>query len=129
MKKKIAMLLSCIMLLGMAMQVDAAGTLDDCIISISCESNGVGITFETTATEVADEIGCMDIVLEEKINGSWRDINLQDCYRTNDWSYTGSAVYTGAVKGRTYRAHCTHYAVWGGTKVTRYNSVGEMVYN
>lgn len=128
-KKKVALVLSIIMVLGMTLQANAAGTLYNCQIWISCKSNGVGIEFETHATEEADEIGCKNIVLEENVNGSWRTININGGYETNDRYYGSGAVYTGAVKGRSYRASCTHYAVFAGTTVTLSTSTGTMVYN
>ncbi len=133
MKKKLAIILSVVMVLGMAMQVNAAGkslgTLTDCYISISSASNGVRVVFNTYSTTSADEIGCKDIVLQEKVNGGWRDIDINGGYERNSSSYGASAVYTGAVEGRTYRAYCTHYAKYGNTTKTLYNETGEMVYN
>lgn len=130
-----ALLLAVVMLLGMNSQAMAAGNdsnvgeLSGCFIRISCRSNGVGITFTTSVTDKADEIGCKDIVLEEKIGNTWVPINISGGYETNSYDYDGGAVYTGAVKGRTYRAHCTHYARWGSTTKELPNSIGEMVYN
>lgn len=129
MRKKLALILSVIFVMGMALQVEAAGSLFDCQIGIVCMSDGVGIDFVTNATEEANEIGCRDIILEEKVNGQWREIKISDGSIKNDRFYSGTAVYKGAVKGRTYRAHCTHYAIWGNTTSTLYNSTGEMVYN
>lgn len=105
------------------------GSLSDCSISISGTSSGVQIVLSTDATEKADEIGCKDIVIQEKVNGVWRDINVDDCHITNDRHFGGSATYTNAVKGRTYKAHCTHYAKWDGTTKTLYNETSTFVYN
>lgn len=133
MKKRIAVVLSLIFLLGMTLQANAAGTnvglLSDCYISIGAAENGVRVIFETNSTTDADEIGCKDIVLQEKVNGGWRDIDINGGYERNSSSYGASAVYTGAVEGRTYRAYCTHYAKYGNTTKTLYNETGEMVYN
>ena len=101
MKKKLALVLSVIMVLGMTLQANAAGSLYDCQIRIGCESNGVGIDFETLATETANEIGCRNIILEEKINGTWREISINGGYAKDDNYYGGSAVYTGAVKEKS----------------------------
>lgn len=131
MKKRIALCLALIFIMGMTLQVNAAnsGTLSECILSISCEDNGVGISFSEAASTNADEIGCRDIVLEEKIGSSWKEINVSGGSKKGSSTYVASAVYTGAVKGRTYRAHCTHYAVFNGEEKTLYSSTGEMVYN
>lgn len=133
MKKRIAVVMSLIFLLGMSMQASAAennvGLLYNCIISVGIAENGVRVAFETHSTTEADEIGCKDIVLQEKVNGVWRDIDINGGYKRNSSSYGGSAVYTGAVEGRTYRATCTHYAKYGSTTKTLENETGEMVYN
>ena len=121
------------MLMGMTLQVNAnertVGNLTDCTISIGNASNGIRVAFTTDSTTTADEIGCKDIVLQEKVNGDWRDIDINGGYERNSSSYGASAVYTGAVEGRTYRAYCTHYAKYGNTTKTLYNETGEMVYN
>lgn len=133
MKKKIISWLALIMLIGATLQVNAneraVGYLTDCTISIGGASNGVRVAFTTDSTTTADEIGCKDIVLQEKVNGSWRNITINGGSESNSSSYGASAVYTGAVKGRTYRAYCTHYAKYGSTTKTLYNETGEMVYN
>lgn len=131
MKKRIAICLALIFVMGMTLQVNAANpaVLSDCILSISCEDNGVGISVSEEASTRADEIGCRDVVLEEKVGSSWREITINGSYETNSLTHGASAVYTGAVKGRTYRAHCTHYAVFDGVEKTLYSSTGEMVYN
>lgn len=133
MKKKITLLLITLLIMGFGIQVSAkeksVGALTDCELWIGCENNGVRITFLSNSTTTADEIGCKDIVLQEKVNGSWRNITINGGSESNSSSYGASAVYTGAVKGRTYRAYCTHYAKYGSTTKTLYNETGEMVYN
>ncbi len=131
MKKRIALCLVFILMMGMTMQANAAsGTLSDCVLSISCASNGVRVSFSEEATTKADTIGCKEIVLEEKTGPfSWRQIDIQGGYSTNSMEYGGSATYTGAQKGKTYRATCVHYAVFGSQTVTLKGSTGEMVYN
>lgn len=133
MRKRLSFIISVIFIMGCVLQTNASerivGSLTDCDISISCESNGVGIVYNTFSTTEADEIGCKDIVLQEKVNGVWRDIDINGGYERNSSSYGGSAVYTGAVEGRTYRATCTHYAKYGSTTKTLENETGEMVYN
>lgn len=133
MKKRIALLLVLMLLLGISIQSYAAegssGTLVNCSISISSASNGVRIIVNTLSTTSANEIGAKDIVLQEKVNGSWKNINISGGSNNNSDSYGMSAVYTGAVKGRTYRAYCTHYAKFGSTTKTSKSSTGEMVFN
>lgn len=131
MKKRIALCLALILMMGMTLQANAAtAALSNCILSISCAENGVRVSFSESATAYADKIGCRDIVLEEKISSSkWKEINVDGSCETNSLSHGASGIYTGAVKGKTYRAHCTHYAIFDGEETTLYSSTGEMVYN
>ncbi len=131
MKKKILAILAMIMMLAMSIQVSAAeiGSLSDSSISLGIASNGLRIICETNSTTRADEIGVKNIVLEEKVNGIWRSIDIAGGSESNSYTYMGSVVYTNAVKGRSYRAHCTHYAKYGSTTKTLYGEVGPIVYN
>ena len=133
MKKYFALMLSIILVLACSFQVSASerssGALGTCYITVSGTTSGIRVTFETNATASADKIGCKDIVLQEKVNGVWKAINIAEGYATGTSTYSGSAVYTSAVAGRTYRAYCTHYATWGSTTKTLSNSSGELVYN
>lgn len=131
MKKKILAILAMIMMLAMSIQVSAAeiGSLSDSSISLGIASNGLRIICETNSTTRADEIGVKNIVLEEKVNGIWRSIDIAGGSESNSYTYMGSVVYTNAVKGRSYRAHCTHYAKYGSITKTLYGEVGPIVYN
>ena len=104
--------------------------LSACEIGIGITSNGLSISFDTTATQRADEIGVKNVVLQEKTwYGGWRDIQMSNYYTNNsDW-YAIDIVYTGATKGTTYRVKCTHYAKFGSTELTLDNTSSELVYN
>lgn len=133
MKKRITVLLVFVLLMGLSTEAIAAerstGSLSTYDISVSSASNGVRVACSTVATVQADEIGVKDVVLQEKVNGSWRNINISGGSEKNSYSYGGSVVYTGAVRGRSYRAYCTHYAKFGSTTKTSKSSTGEMVFN
>ena len=89
----------------------------------------IRISCDTNSTTRADEIGVKDVVLQEKVNGVWKNINIAGGSEKDSYDYVGSVVYTNAVKGRSYRAHCTHYAKYGSTTKTVYGEVGPIVYN
>ena len=118
-------------MLAMSIQVSAAeiGSLSNSSISLGIASNGIRVICETNSTTRADEIGVKDVVLQEKVNGIWKNINIAGGSEQNSYDYGGSVVYTNAVKGRSYRAHCTHYAKYGSTTKTLYGEVGPIVYN
>ena len=132
MKKRIALCLSLIMLMGLTLQANAAstvGALYGCTISVSCQSNGVMVSYSTKSTKEADEIGCRGIVLVEKNNGTvTRTINIPSGSGNDSYSYGSAYLYTGAVEGRTYYAYCTFYAKYGNTEKTVDGSTSEMVY-
>ncbi|MEF2575996.1 MAG: hypothetical protein UIQ90_09330 [Eisenbergiella sp.] len=131
MRKRIIFLLSLAMLIFFSKPAYAAevGSLGNCNIGLSVASNGIRISCDTNSSTRADEIGVKDVVLEEKVNGVWKSINIAGGSESNSYSYGGSVVYTNAVKGRSYRAHCTHYAKYGSTTKTLYGEVGPIVYN
>lgn len=131
MRKRVIAIFVMIMMLAMSIQVSAAeiGSLSNSSISLGIASNGIRVICETNSTTRADEIGVKDVVLQEKVNGIWKNINIAGGSEQNSYDYGGSVVYTNAVKGRSYRAHCTHYAKYGSTTKTLYGEVGPIVYN
>lgn len=116
------------MLGGMGLVAHAA-SLYSCSLEIGAESNGVGLTYTTMFSATASEIGVKDIVLYEKVNGTWKAYSIPSVSDTNISVCSSGGTYTAAVKGRTYKATCTHYAVYNGVTYTLTNSTNEFVYN
>lgn len=105
-------------------------TLTACNLGIGISSSGLAITFDTTASHIADEIGVRNIVLQEKTwYGGWKDIPVSNYCSYNSDFYSGGVVYTAATKGTTYRVKCTHYAKFGSTELTLDNTSSELTYN
>lgn len=107
----------------------ASPSLSRCNLGIGIASNGVQITFVTTATQNANEIGVKNVVVQEKTLLGWKDIPASSYHANNTDVYSGGIVYTQAVKGKTYRVKCTHYAKFGSTELTLNNTTSELVYN
>lgn len=131
MKGKVALLLSIVMIWGMSMQALAAGdtgTLTSCYIGISCRSDGIVLSVDTSSTTDADEIGCRDVVLTETYNGVTKYIHIGGGHTSGNYYY-GSLKYPDAIKGATYSASCVHYAKWGSREETLPGSAGPIVYN
>ena len=103
--------------------------LYNCTLRVVCADNGVRVEVHTNFSTNADEIGVKDVVLQEKTWYGWKDIKINDSSRKNSSVFSGSTTYTGAEKGKTYRAKCTHYAVYGGETQTLTSQTAEMVYN
>ena len=106
-----------------------AASLYDCSLGIGAGSNGVVVTYTTQFTNTASEIGVRDIVLYEKIGNTWHTYNIPQVSEKNASGFSSGGTYTNAVKGRTYKATCTHYAVYNGVTYTLGNSTREFVYN
>lgn len=131
MKRRIALLLSIVMILGMSLQASAAdkvGSLVDCFIGISVGSDGIILSADTFSTTDADEIGCRDVMLTETYNGVTKHIHIQGGSTSGNY-FGGSLTYTDAIKGASYSASCVHYARWGSTEKTLSGSTDSLVYN
>ena len=132
-KKKIIVLCSVACLLFSNFYVVTAyassNMLYNCTLGIICDTDGVGVEVCTKSTTIADEIGVKDVVLQEKTWYGWKDIKISDSSEKNSDIFSASLTYTGAEKGKTYRAKCTHYAVYGGKTQTLTSQTAEMVYN
>lgn len=110
-------------------EVLSSPTLAACTVGLGIASNGVSISFVTSANQAADEIGVKNIVLQEKTWYGWKDLPISNLYTSNSDMYVGGVTYTNAEKGKTYRVHCTHYAKYGNTELTLYNESDNLVYN
>ena len=106
-----------------------SASLSACELGIGIADNGVQVTLVTTATQIADEIGVKNVVLQEKTWYGWKDIPISNYCDYNSDYYMGDIVYTLATKGTTYRVKCTHYAKFGSTELTLDNTSSELVYN
>lgn len=132
MKKRISLLLSLILILGLTMQANAAsgiGELYGCSITVGCHSDGISVSINTNSTLAADEIGCKDIYLVEKNGNQTKTIKINGGSEKKSDSYGGVAMYENAVKGRSYYAYCTHYAIFNGTEKTLYTCTDPLVFN
>lgn len=105
-------------------------SLTACEVGIGIADNGLLMSFDTTATQIADEIGVKNVILQEKTwYGGWKDIPASNYCTYNSDFYAGDVVYTAATKGTTYRIKCTHYAKFGSTELTLNNTSSELTYN
>ena len=103
--------------------------LTACNIGIGITSGGLSITLDTTASQIANEIGARDIILQEKTLFGWKDITIgNDCTYNSD-VYSGGYIYTLATAGTTYRVKCTHYAKFGSKELTLKNTSSELKFN
>ena len=104
-------------------------SLSACLVGLTIADNGLYISFDTTATQMANEIGVKNVVLQEKTWYGWKDMPISNYCTYNSDVYSGDIVYTLATKGTTYRVKCTHYAKFGSTELTLDNTSSELKYN
>ncbi|HJA91625.1 MAG TPA: hypothetical protein H9717_00630 [Candidatus Eisenbergiella merdipullorum] len=104
-------------------------SLSACVVGLKIANDGLYITFDTTATQTANEIGVKNVVLQEKTWYGWKDMPISNYCTYNSDVYSGDIVYTLATKGTTYRVKCTHYAKFGSTELTLDNTSSELKYN
>lgn len=78
-------------------------------------SEGMTLTFTTICSNVSEEVGVKDIVVEKKSGIFWTTVATGEggsCADTN--VYRGSLLYAGAEYGTTYRVTCVYFAYCGG---------------
>lgn len=99
------------------------------VIQLSQAGTKLQANYSTTYTSAVDKIGVKNIKLEYKGSlGLWHTIiTLDDRYRTNKSSYSGSFTCSGIV-GRTYRLQSTHYIIDGSYTETRNNITGNLTF-
>nr|WP_318683624.1 hypothetical protein [uncultured Acetatifactor sp.] len=93
------------------------GSDEGMLIEISIESNGV-----------SSKIGVKDVRVQKKVWYGWSTVaTASGCELTNVGTIGCSALYTGAVKGETYRILYTAYGDVDGY-IERAGDSGEFVY-
>ena len=93
------------------------GSNEGMLIEISIESNGV-----------SSKIGIKDVRVQKKVWYGWSTVATASGCEMNNVSAVGcSALYTGAVKGETYRILYTAYGDVDGY-IERAGDSGEFVY-
>lgn len=85
-------------------------TFDEASITVSFSKDGMLVEIATCMTKTASVVGAKDIKIQKKGLFGWSTVATS----TGGESYnvTGNlctVLYTGAVKGETYRVLCTHY--------------------
>lgn len=94
----------------------ASSYLDDYSIAFGARDNcRMVITMDVNGVRTMDRIGCLMLVIEEKINGTWQECDTlmsadhPDFMATNTVSYFHSIDYYGTA-GVQYRVTMTAYA-------------------
>ena len=87
-------------------------TLFDCEIIMAFKMDeGLCMSFTTTSIGIASVIGVKDIKVQQKMWYGWKTVLTSDGTEFYNCSSFGADLkYPDAIKDRTYRVICTHYA-------------------
>ncbi len=87
-------------------------TLLNCEIIMAFRADeGLSMTFTTSCVGPAKVIGVKDIKVQQKMWYGWKTVFTSDGAESYDCSIFGADLtYPDAIKDKTYRVICTHYA-------------------
>ena len=96
--------------------VQPVTTLVDCEIIMAFNADeGLVMTFTTSCVGVAKVIGVKDIKVQQKMWYGWKTVLVSDGAESADrGSFGANLTYSDAIKDKTYRVICTHYADYDG---------------
>ena len=91
-------------------------TLFNCEIIMAFRADeGLCMTFTTSSAGPAKIIGVKDIKVQQKVWYGWKTVFTSEGAESYDCSIFGAdLVYPDAIKDKTYRVICTHYADYDG---------------
>ena len=92
--------------------VQPVTTLFDCEIIMAFKMDeGLCMTFTTSCAGTASVIGVKDIKVQQKMWYGWKTVITSDgAENYNEPIFAAGLKYADAIKDRTYRVICTHYA-------------------
>lgn len=86
-------------------------TMYDCDITMAFKTDGLVMDFTTSCLGTASVIGVKDIKVQQKMWYGWKTVlSSSGAENQNESVFACSLIYSEAVKGKTYRVTCTHYA-------------------
>lgn len=91
-------------------------TLFNCQIIMAFRADeGLCMTFTTSSAGPAKVIGVKDIKVQQKVWYGWKTVLVSDGTELYDSSiFAADLTYSDAIKDKTYRVTCTHYADYDG---------------
>lgn len=96
--------------------VQPVTTLFNCQIIMAFRADeGLCMTFTTSSAGPAKVIGVKDIKVQQKVWYGWKTVLVSDGTELYDSSiFAADLTYSDAIKDKTYRVICTHYADYDG---------------
>ncbi len=91
--------------------VQSRTTMYNCDITMAFRQEGLVMSFTTASLGTASVIGVKDIKVQQKMWYGWKTVLTSDgAENQEDCIFAYNLTYSEAVKGKTYRVLCTHYA-------------------
>lgn len=86
-------------------------TMVDCEIVLAFKTEGLVMTFSTSAVKISSVIGVKDIKVQQKMWYGWKTVfTSEGAENYNEDIFMCETTYPDAVNGKTYRVTCVHYA-------------------
>ena len=93
------------------LSVQPRTTLFNNVITMAFSVDGLLMDFSTACYGEASVIGVKDIKVQQKVWYGWKTVYTSDgAENLNENVFAYTLLYPDAVKDRTYRVTCTHYA-------------------
>lgn len=94
-----------------ALGIKPRTTMFDCDIVMAFRPEGLVMSFTTSCIGTASVIGVKDIKVQQKMWYGWKTVLTSDgAENQNENVFACTLTYSEAVKDKTYRVMCTHYA-------------------
>lgn len=92
--------------------VQPVTTMFNCQIIMAFKADeGLSMTFTTSSAGESKVIGVKDIKVQQKVWYGWKTVFISDGAESYNCAiFAADLVYPDAIKDKTYRVICTHYA-------------------
>lgn len=91
--------------------MNARAVFADCLISVGFGSTGMDIEIFTGTNDIVPVVGVKDIRVEQKMWYGWKLVAVSSGAELPDTNGIAvNVVFKGAIKDKTYRVTCIHYA-------------------
>jgi hypothetical protein len=88
----------------------ASSIITSCSGGIDNDGTLITVSYNVTATNICDDIGVSQVIIQKKINGIWNNVaTFPQDYAHNCTAMSGERTYYGTAGGE-YRAIITFYA-------------------
>lgn len=96
---------------GVTYRIQPCTTMANCDIIMAFRKEGLVMSFTTSCLGTASVIGVKDIKVQQKMWYGWKTVLTSSGAENQDtMAFACDLTYEEAIKDKTYRVKCTHYA-------------------